>query len=147
MMLLFIIILPLSNLLMGEDTGIKPFMVNALLPIFSNISPLVFMFIALFLPIIITNFANNIVTAMIFIQIICSIADTLNVNITPMILTSMIGANLAFYTPAASASAALVLGNTEWIRPSDIYTLGGVMILLLAVVVIVFGLFWRNIIF
>ena len=147
MMLLFIIILPLSNLLMGEDTGIKPFMVNALLPIFSNISPLVFMFVALFLPIIITNFANNIVTAMIFIQIICSIADTLNVNMTPMILTLMIGANLAFYTPAASAPAALVFGNTEWIRPRDIYTLGGVMMLLLAVVVIVFGLFWGNIIF
>lgn len=147
MLMLFIIILPLSNLLMGDDTGIKLFLVNALQPIFGGIPPLVFMVTTLALPIIITNFANNIVVAMIFIQIICTMAAPLGVNMTPMIMTLMIGANLAFYTPAASAPAALVFGNTEWIKPKDIYTMGGAMMLILAVATIAFGLFWGNIIY
>lgn len=147
MMMLFIIILPLSNLLMGDDTGIKPFMINLLMPVFSNTSPLVFMFTALLLPTIITNFANNIVVAMIFIQIICSMSEILGVNMTPMVMTLMLCANLAFITPAASAPAALVFGNTTWIKPKDIYTMGSIMMLILAVTIISFGLIWGNILF
>ena len=147
MVFLFAIIFPLSGLLMGEETGIKLFMVNALQPLFASVSPIVFMFGVLLLPTLITNFANNIVIAMIFLQIICAFAGTLGINEVPLVMTLLICVNLAFYTPAASAPAAVVFGNTAWIRPKDIYTTGGLMIILLAVVVISFGIIWGNIIF
>ncbi|MFR6290722.1 MAG: SLC13 family permease [Peptococcaceae bacterium] len=147
MLLLFIIIFPLSSLMMGDDTGIKAFMVGALQPIFNGVSPLIFMVAALLLPSILTNFANNIVVGMIFLQIICSLADPLGVNATPMVLTLMVCCNLAFYTPAASAFSAMVFGNTNWIKGKDIYTMGGMLLVLMAVVVIAFGLFWGNLIF
>lgn len=147
MIFLFAIIFPLSGLLMGDDTGIKLFMVQTLQPLFSGISPLFFMISVLLVPTIITNFANNIVVAMIFIQIICSLAEPLGINDTPIIMTLMICINLAFYTPAASAPAAMVFGNVAWIKPKDIYTLGGIMMILLALGVILFGLLWGNVIF
>ncbi|MGM9524985.1 MAG: hypothetical protein ACI3U1_01815, partial [Peptococcaceae bacterium] len=116
-------------------------------PVFAGVSPLFFMFVAILLPTVLTNFANNIVVAMIFIQLICSLAEPLGVNATPMIMTLMITANFAFYTPAASAPAAMVFGNTEWIRPKDIYTMGGIMMVLLGVAIIVFALVWGNLVF
>ncbi len=147
MLLLFIIVFPLSSLMMTDPTGLKPFIVGVLQPIFSGVSPFVFMFAALLLPTLLTNFANNIVVAVIFLQLICSMAEPLGVNSTPMILTLMICANFAFYTPAASAPAAMVFGNVEWIKPKDIYTMGGLMMVILALVLITFGLFWGNLIF
>lgn len=106
-----------------------------------------FMLVALILPAILTNFANNIVVVMIFLQIICSLAEPLGVNMTPMVLILMICCNLAFYTPAASAPAAMVFGNTEWIKGKDIYTLGGLLIVILDLVIIIFSLFLGNLIF
>ncbi len=147
MLFLFIIIFPLSGLMMGDDTGIKAFMVEALQPVFSGVSPLVFTVVALILPAILTNFANNIVVAMIFLQIICTLAEPLGVNMTPMVLVLMVCCNLAFYTPAASAFSAMIFGNTEWIKGKDIYTMGGLLIILLNIVIIAFGLFWGNLIF
>lgn len=147
MLLLFIIVLPLSSLLMGDDTGLKAFMIGALQPIFSGVSPIVFMVAVLSLPSIITNFANNAVTGLIFLQLICSSGVALNVDIVPMSLTLLFLANCAFLTPAASAPAALVFGNTEWIKAKDIYTMGAVMMLVLIVITMAFGLLWGNLVF
>lgn len=147
MMLLFIIIFPLSDLMMGEDTGIRTCLVNLLTPIFSDISPMIFMVAVLALPAILTNFANNIVVAMIFLQIICSIGPSLGIDTYPLVMCLLFLANIAFYTPAASGPAAMVFGNTEWVKAKDIYTSGGLMIVIIDIVVIVVGLVLGNLIF
>lgn len=147
MMMLFMVVFPISSLLMAERTGIQAFLVSWLQPIFSSVSPLVFMIAVLALPTLITNFANNIVVGVIFANIICGLAAPLGVNATPLVVTLMICCALAFLTPAASAPVAMLFGNTEWVKAKDIYKIAVVTVLALGAITIAFGLVWGNIVF
>ncbi len=146
-MIIFAIVLPLSSLLMGDNTGVKAFLVNGLQPLFSGVSPLIFMIIVLAIPTVLTNFANNMVVGIIFLQLICTLAGPLGVSAEPLVLSLMVCSNLAFLTPAASAPAAMLFGNTEWIKPKDVYIMGGIAMLLLMVVAIAVSIVWGGILF
>ena len=147
MILLFVVVLPVSDLMVAEETGVKQFLIGILNPIFGSVSPAIFMFLVLFMPAILTNFANNGVVMIIFMQLIFSMAGTLGVDPTPLILLLIVVALLAFYTPAASAPAAVVFGNADWIKAKDIYTYGGIAIIIEILVTIIFGLVWAAVIF
>lgn len=145
--LLFTVVLPLSSMLIADETGVKQLLIDLLLPLFSSVSPLVFMILVLLLPTIITNFANNTVVALIFVQIIASLSDDLGVNAVPLVASLIFCVSMAFYTPAASAQSAIVFGNTAWIRPKDIYTYGGIVMLIMGSTLIALCLLWGKVIF
>lgn len=146
-MIIFAIVLPISNLLMGDNTGVKEFLVNGMQPLFSSVSPLVFMIIVLVIPTVLTNFANNMVVGIIFLQLICTLAGPLGVQAEPLVLSLMICSNLAFLTPAASAPAAMLFGNAEWIKPKDVYVLGGISMIALMIVAVATSILWGGILF
>ena len=108
---------------------------------------MIFMIIVLAIPTVLTNFANNMVVGIIFLQLICTLAGPLGVSAEPLVLSLMVCSNLAFLTPAASAPAAMLFGNTEWIKPKDVYIMGGIAMLLLMVVAIAVSIVWGGILF
>lgn len=144
---LFAMILPLSSLLTSDATGIKPFLIQMMSPILMNRSPLIFTILVLLIGTIITNFANNVVLGIIFINIICPLAIPLGVNPAPIVVLQIFTIQLAYLTPAGSAPAAMVFGNSEWVKAKDIYFVAVTFSVILFVAFIAIGLPYANFIF
>lgn len=144
---LFAMILPLSSLLTSDMTGIKPFLIQLMSPILVGRSPLLFTILVLLLGTIITNFANNVVLGIIFINIICPLAAPLGIDPAPIVTLMIFTIQLAYLTPAGSAPAAMVFGNTEWVKAKDIYYYAVIFSVILFVFYIVVGLPYAKLIF
>lgn len=98
--IMFTIVFPLSSYLTGDGTGVKEFLNNMVGPLVISQSPLVFTLLMLILPTIITNLANNTVVALIFLSVLCSLAEPLGVNSTPIAVALAFCTQYAFLTPA-----------------------------------------------
>lgn len=137
MIMLFAIVFPISTLLTSDVTGIKQFLAGTLTPILSQLSPmLITVFITLVLAVL-TNVANNAVLLVIFINVFCPIAVSLDMNPVPIAMTFVWFAQFAYMTPAASGPAALVFGNTEWIKAKDIYKMFPIIFIVFYIVTLV----------
>lgn len=128
--ILFAIVLPLSTLLTSDDTGIKAFLAQILAPLLSTLSPLVLIIVVTAILTILTNFANNAVLGVIMINILCSISADLNISVIPIVISFVWFSQFAYLTPAASGPAAVVFGNSEWIKTKDIYALAPIWAIL-----------------
>ena len=144
---LFAMILPLSSLLTSDATGIKPFLIQIMSPILLGRSPLLFTVLVLLLGTIITNFANNVVLGIIFINIICPLSAPLGINPAPIVMLMIFTIQLAYLTPAGSAPAAMVFGNTEWVKAKDIYYYAVIFSVILFIFFIAVGLPYAKLIF
>lgn len=140
--ILFAIVLPFSSLLVADATGIKATFVGFLKPLLSGHSPILFMFIALGIQTIATNFMNNAVLGVIFTNVIGPIAVALGMNPLPVLMISMFTNQLAYFTPAASAPAAMLFGYDDYVNVKDIYKLMPIIIVLLFAVTFIFVLPW-----
>lgn len=144
--LLLAAVQPVSAALTSKATGFTPFLLSILDPVFGGISPLFFLIIMCVISVIITNFCNNgaVVVALMPIAYTYSMAVGLNPAITAIMVT--MAAHIAFMTPAASASAALLHGN-EWINTNAILKIGSFMLILSCLAVLIVGVIIGNIIF
>lgn len=147
MMYLFAIILPFSSLLTSDATGINTFLVQLLSPIFGGKTFLLFAFIVLLIVTLLTNVANNAVVIVIFINICTPICASMDISPIPLIMVILWCGQLAYMTPAASAPAAFVFGNSEWIKASMMYKYIAIILLIMFVVCYVIGLPLANLIF
>lgn len=145
--LLFALILPLSTLLTSDATGIKPFLVGIIGPLLSGQSALMFAFLVLFSGFIITNFANNVVLGIIYINIMCTVAATMGVNVFPIVAVMVFTIQYAYLTPAGSAPSAMVFGNSAWVRAKDLFVYVPIIFFILFVITFIVGMPFANIIF
>lgn len=146
--IMFVVVFPLSSYLTAEGTGVREFLNSAVGPLVTGHSPLIFTLLMIILPTIITNFANNAVVALIFLSVLCSLAETLGIqNATPIAVALAFCTQYAFLTPAASAPAAVLFGNTEWLRAKDIYKYMSVSVATITVLTIIWTLTLGNIVF
>ena len=118
------VVMPISSALTAEEAGITAFLLKVLSPFFEGQTALTFLAIAVAAAVIITNFAVNNVVGAILLPVFYPFA--LALDISPLALTSLLvfSCHFALLTPAASPMAALLHGNTEWCRTSDIYKYG-----------------------
>lgn len=123
------VVMPISSALTAEEAGITDFLLKLLSPFFAGKTALVFLAIAVAAAVIITNFAVNNVVGAILLPVFYPFAIAL--NISPLALTSLLvfSCHFALLTPAASPMAALLHGNTEWCKTSDIYKYGILIVL------------------
>ena len=145
--IMFTVVFPLSTYLTGEGTGVKEFLNGAIGPLLTGQSPLVFTLLMLILPTIITNFANNTVVALIFLSVLCSLAETVGIDPTPIAVALAFCTQYAFLTPAASAPSAVLFGNTEWLRAKDIYKYMAISITALTILTITLTLTVGKLVF
>ena len=140
-------ILPISTLMMSADTGITPFLISVFTPILGGRSVIVFVMLIVIIATILTNLANNTVTAIVFMSIAVPFASQMGINPIPIAVIIILTTQMACATPAATPFAPLLFANTTWLKPKDIYFYGGISMLLWGVVMATIGYCYLNLIF
>ncbi len=146
--LLVVLAVFLSNCLLDDATGIKPFLIQLMTPIFEGRGTMFFMIFMIVFGALITNVANNAVSGAVLMQIIAALAPSLGItNPAPLAMTVTMAMFLALLTPAASPYAAVLHANKEWVSMGDICKYGIIFMILSTILYIAVGLPLANILF
>ena len=128
-------VMAISSALTSDATGIKPFLANLLNPIFGGMSPFVLFAVLMAVCMILTNFANNGVIALLLLSITYITTSTMDiVNIGYFVTMLAFASQVAFLIPGSSIYGALLHGN-DWLDAKSIYKMT------IAVVILVYVLF------
>lgn len=141
------VIIPVATLMSADSTGIKAFLAQLIRPLLAGHSPIFFVILLVVCAGILTNICNNGVVALILISVLLSIGEELGLAPTPIAITIMLTVQMAMVTPAASPFAAILFGNTEWIKPKTVYKYGSILLVFLIIGMIFCGIVWNNIIY
>ncbi len=120
---------PLSGAMANPASGITPFLMSVLEPLFGSGSPLFFAVCMGLLATILTQFINNGAVGVALMPVIFSYCTNMGVGPELPVIMVVMGVHLAFLTPAASSSAALLHGN-EWASTKSIWKSSPIVILL-----------------
>lgn len=145
--ILTVVALPVCNAMLADDAGIKAWLMEALGPVFLGRSVFIFAFLAFGLAMLLTNFVNNGMTAVIFLLIVVSFAGSLGANPTAMAVLLIFTVHIAIVTPAACPMAGLMFSNVEWITPKEIYRYALPTLVWTLLVILVLGLPLANLVF
>lgn len=131
----------IGSVLTAESTGITPFLNAILIPVFGNMSGMMFTIVLLSIAVVLTNVSNSLVIGMILQPVVCSYCAQAGVNPAP-IITLLIFTVLmtAACTPAASPFAAMMFGNKEWLDAADVYKYAPLFAIIELIIVLVIGL-------
>lgn len=140
LIILFAATMPVSTAMESDQTGIVTAVVNALMPIFSKISPSLYVLFCLVVFILVTQVAHNLILAIVFTPVLATIGIDMGINPYMFQILFAFGLQLAFMTPGASANAAMVFGNTEWIDNKDAYKYTTLAIATCTLLLIVVGI-------
>lgn len=132
--------LAVSTALTADETGIKAFLIDILMPIFAGKSVLIFSITLILLSIILTNFATNVVIGLIFMPIVYSMSSNIGANAPALATLLTLCLHVALLTPAASPSGALLHGNKTWLTAKEALLSSTVLILLSTIIIIVIGI-------
>ena len=133
---------PLSGAMANPASGITPFLMSVLEPLFGSGSPMFFAVCMGLLATILTQFINNGAVGVALMPVIFSYCTNMGVGPELPVIMVVMGVHLAFLTPAASSSAALLHGN-EWASTKSIWKSSPIVILLswalMSIVIAVLG--------
>lgn len=117
---LFACVFPLSSALTADSTGIKVLISGILEPILAGQSAFIFSMIILCFAMLVTNFCNNMVTGLLVMPIMFTFVAGIGAN--PAVITALLPTTIciAFLTPAAAPTAAMLYGNKAWLYSKDI---------------------------
>lgn len=138
-------LLGLSTVMSTSDTGISESIIAMLGPVFDGRSTIFMCIIICIVSIILTNFMSNTAVALMFTPVIFSFSQSLNFNPLPMIATMLIVVHIAYLTPGASVFAAMLFGNSSWVKPADIYKYGSVTLIWMFIIFLIVGIPLSNI--
>lgn len=133
-------ILYLSSTLSNGDIGLTAWLSEAMLPVFQNISPFVFILLMVAIPAVLTNFISNSVTiAITFAVAMPMLSSIYSGQINPQLIAILItvAANFSFATPTATPPVAVAL-DTGWINTKSLFVWGmsiAIVCMILAIIV------------
>ena len=145
-LLLTSFVLLMSTYMSLPDAGISAALAKALQP-FTKFSPMVFVILALSFTAIVTNFANNMVMAIIVMPFLYNYAMMVGMNPTGIIVLLFMMAQFAIATPGASALAGICFSNSDVVRSKDMMKYGFMAVILMIIVGLVCGLTLQALIF
>jgi len=139
--LLLALVQPLSAAMSAEESGITAMLMVILDPIFGGRSPIFFMVVIGLIATVVTNFMNNGAIGVALMPIVYSYCTAAGISPQLSVIMVVMCVHLAFLTPAASSSAALLHGN-EWCDTAAIWKTAPVIILVswLAIAIVTVGL-------
>lgn len=141
------ILLSMSTIMMQADTGVNETLLAVLNPIFSGKGTIFMCVVICVISVILTNFMANTTVGLMFTPVIYSFSIELGFNPMPMMAMMLISIHIAYITPAASPFASLLFGNSNWVKPGDVYKYGSLTGILITLVVLVIGIPLSNIFF
>ena len=96
---------------------------------------------------ILTNVCNNVVIGAIFATLIITIGGGMGMNVAPIIAIFVVAVNLAFATPAACPNTAMAFALKDWMRPTDLYKYGSLVVVFSLIFLFVIALPWANVVY
>ncbi len=134
--IMFAVTLPVCGAIGSAETGIMTTAMAALMPVLQNLSATAFIAVTIILLGLVTQIAHNLVLTMTFTPLLATAA--VNYGIDPLLYGFLLVTMLqcAVATPAASAQAALVFANTEWVETKQAYIAGYIFAVISMVVIV-----------
>lgn len=131
---LLVTILLMSSLMVSDATGIKPFLVQILNPLFAGHSGMIFLILLFLVALLLTNFMNNIVVGIMFLPVLAAYYAIVGANPVVGVMMLLVAVNTAYLTPAAAPSTAMLFANTAWIKSKDMFKLAILIIIVFSIV-------------
>lgn len=123
-------ILPLANgVFSSEEAGINAFLSQHLAPIVEGKPIFIFLALAVIIATIVTNFVIDVTVPTILFPAFYPIGVVMGVPPVPLMVLIVYACYMALLMPSASPMAAMMFGNSEWVRTKDIYRYCGAFIL------------------
>lgn len=145
-LLLTAFVLLMSTYMSLPETGISAALAKVLQP-FTNLSPMIFIILALTFTAIVTNFANNMVMAIIVMPFLYNYAVMIGMDPTGIIVLLFMMAQFAIATPGASALAGICFANQDVVKSKDMMKYGFLTVPILIVFGLMCGLTLQALIF
>lgn len=145
--MLVAVVLPISNALMSESSGINAWMMTTLNPVFANQSEILFTVILLTLSLFFANFINSGIAGALMVFIMISFVPSFDIAPMALMILLIFIDHVTFITPASCPMAALMFSNREWISPKEIYKYSVPVLLWTLITVIIVGFPLSNLLF
>lgn len=117
----------ISNYLTQDNMGILSTISNFLGPIVDGKSPLAVTLIFMAIGLIMTNFVNDVATIMVLYPIAAQFIIEGGGSITLLTLLFTQAVVQGCFMPSGSMAGALMHGNSEWLKPKDVFKTVGLM--------------------
>lgn len=136
------VIMPLTSFLTADTTGIKELMASLVQPLL-GLGTVGFLFLLMGITVILTNFANNAVVGMIMMPVIYAFGmATEGLSTSAALMILIFCTHFAFLTPGATPFAAIMFGNSRWVKAAGVYKWGIPTIIILFLCTLPVGYFW-----
>lgn len=123
-------ILPISNYMTAEGTGIKEMLSMMLAPA-TKFSPVLFIVAVMLFAGLITNVANNVVLAVVILPVAVTFAGQMGLSSLGIACILFIVTQLAMFTPGASVPAGMAFANSEWVKAPMMMKYGAIAVIIL----------------
>lgn len=99
-----------------------------------------------FVGVILTNLAQNLIIMSLMIPIVVAMSDSVDINISAVVVLLAIATHYAVCLPSASPSAGMMFSNPNF-KPSFAYKYGSITLLVCLVFIMTIGYAWVNLVF
>lgn len=132
--------LTLAGGMTAEMTGIKPMLMQLVLPVLGGKSAFIFCAVFMLVALVLTNLINNIVVSAIMIPILYTFSLELDFNPIAMVAVFIYVCNMAIMLPSSSPSGAMIHGNREWISGGAAIKYAIIIMAMTAILAVVVGI-------
>lgn len=131
---------PVANALEQDEAGIIPAVLNSIMPIITQMSPVLFIITIIIVFGIITQFIHNLILMIVFTPLIAQVC--LIIGFPPELFVCIFATvtNMALVTPGSSVMGAMMHGNTQWVSTKNIYWGSLAIVTLALIILILFGI-------
>jgi len=134
-MALFAVTFPLSSALQSPDTGVLATINATFVPMFSSLSPGVFLIACAIVLGLITQVLHNVVLAAIFMPFLAPVYATMGGDLHTFYMVLYLVLQAAYATPAGCMAAGLLFGH-EQVTTKNAYLFGGMFVIVNMIVVL-----------
>jgi len=112
-LVLMAVTMPLAAAIQSSDTGIIAAVTNLVMPIVSDMSPVVLIVVFVLIMAVLTQLLHNLVVCAVLMPFLANIMVTLGGNPYVLFITGYFALINAFATPAASPNSAIIFGRSD----------------------------------
>lgn len=138
---------PIASILTSDEVGIKATLSSALEPILEGLSPVIIVIILALVAIILTNFLNNMVVAIVLISTLTILADYLSsFNMLALMMIILFACNLAYVLPSGCPTNAFCYSQTELITFKGQFIHAIITAVIMLILTLSVGFLWFSLV-
>lgn len=138
-------IMVISSYMNTPETGITPTLMSILTP-FTSMHPLVFIVIALFIAMFLTNIAANLIIVAMILPLMLNFAGMVGMNPLMLGLLVFLITHVAIATPAACPSTGIIYSATDLVKSADMTKTALIALPLIFIFTLIVGIPYANLI-